>query len=118
MAKTEWRTYQGQKYLYIDHAGTEQETVDNIEVAIREIKNSGDKNLRVLGNSAGAYGTKAVMDGLTKLGNEAKPYVTRWAVIGVTGIKKVLLKTFNTLTGQIAVPKDNEDEALTYLFEK
>ncbi len=118
MAMHEWRTYNGKSYFFIDHGGTEEETISNINKVIDLITKSGKKDLLILADTEKSYGTSKVLEAVNGLGKTLKPYTKRWAVIGVTGVKKILLKTFNALTGGIAVPFDTEKQALEYLFKE
>ena len=117
MAMHEWRSFNGKQYLFIDHGGTEDETLQNIAKVIDLVMKSGKKDLLILADTEKSYGTSKVLEAVNNLGKTLKPYTKRWAVTGVTGVKKILLKTFNTLTGGIAIPFDSEKQALEYLFK-
>ena len=116
MALAEWRDHRGNRYLYINHAGTEQETLENIERALELLRQSGSHDVPLLGNITGAFGTDAVMEGIRRFARESDPFVSRRAVVGLRGIQKVLFLTFNTLLRVHSAPRATEAEALEYLF--
>lgn len=117
MASHAWKNKDGREYFYIDHGGTEEETISNIAKATDLVIKSGKMDLLILGDTTGSFGTQKVLDAVTAMGKTLKPRTKRWAVLGVTGLKKLLLKTFNAVTGGIAVPFDTEKEAFDYLFK-
>jgi hypothetical protein len=116
VALAEWREHQGRRYLYISHAGTEQDTLANIDRALALLRESGSHEVPLLGNITGAFGTDAVMEGIRRFAKESDPFVSRRAVVGLRGIQKVLFLTFNTLLRVPSAPRSTEAEALEYLF--
>lgn len=117
MARAEWREHQGKRYLYLDHSGTEQETLANLDRAMALLRESGTQDNRILATVEGAYGTAAVMEGLRKFAQDSEPYVSRRAAVGVKGIQKVLLLTYNSFLKVPTAPRATVAEALDYLTQ-
>lgn len=111
-----WVQHKGKQILYVDFRGLrDQSVVETIEEEARQIAASPNKVL-VLANVEGA--SIASMEKLKQIGKEGvAPKIARSALVGVTGLKEILLRGYNTFTGSSARSFPNEAAALDWLAE-
>jgi hypothetical protein len=112
-----WKEYKGFKILYIDYRGMgEDEGIKNIESQAEFMKTLPDPVL-VLGNYEGTYATGRFLDRAKELGKEIIERKTRkGALVGITGVKKLLLNIYNLASGGNLKACDSEEQALEYLI--
>jgi hypothetical protein len=111
-----WKEYKGQKILYVDYRGlSEADGIKNLE-AQAELMHTLQDPVFVLANYEGTFATSKFMNRLQILGKEVIERKTKkGALVGITGIKKVLLNAYNAFTGGNLKSFSNEESALDYL---
>lgn len=88
-------------------------TIQEAAVLFRE----SPQKVLSLSDFTGAFGSKEFMDESKRLSVEVlRAKTAKAAVVGITGIKKVLLKSFNAFTVNKLIPFDTKEEALDYLI--
>ncbi|MBN2006103.1 MAG: hypothetical protein JXA21_22290 [Anaerolineae bacterium] len=114
----EWIEYKGKRILYVDFRGLRNEgMLENLELEAKMLAETPGKVL-VLGNFEGTRASNAFMDRLKQLGKEViEDKVARNAVLGVTGLKEILMRAYNAVTGGKARPFATEAEALEWLVK-
>jgi hypothetical protein len=116
-----WIEYKGRQVLYADYRKlSSKEFVALLEEADRLILASPNKVL-YLGNIEDAAVSREVMDWLRRHGPDtAKKKVEKIAILGVTGVKKVLMDAVTGIFAKVAVPArpfKTEEEALEWLVK-
>jgi hypothetical protein len=111
-----WIDYKGKRILYVDFRKLYEEQVTaNLEMEIKFIKESPAKVL-ILANVEGA-----AISSLEKIKEVSKkeisPKVAKSAIVGITGLKDILLRAYNTFTGSTAHPFATEQEAMDWLVK-
>jgi hypothetical protein len=94
--------YKDKKIYYFDHTGLpERELIDNINAGIKMILETYDgEPILNLSNWTNTFGTNEVMDALkTDQQKDIYKKCKKIAVVGISGIKKILLNAINPLTG-------------------
>ncbi len=79
-----------------------------------EVQNSPG-NLRILSDYEGVMLNAEYMSKVKEMGKEVQGKVTKSAVIGVGGVKKILLNAYNRYTRRNMVAFDSYDQAMSYL---
>jgi len=112
-----WKEYKGHRVLYVDYQGlTEEEGIRNLESQAELMKTLTEKVL-VLANYQGTSATAKFMERLKILGRETiEPMTKKGALIGILGVKKILLNTYNLFTGGKLKAFQDEKDALEYLI--
>ncbi len=112
-----WKEHKGQKILYVDYQGlSEDEGIKTLESQAALMKTLAEKVL-VLANYEDTSATAKFMERLKTLGRETiEPMTKKGALIGITGVKKILLNTYNLFTGGNLKAFQNEADALDYLI--
>lgn len=109
--------HQKKEIVYVDYTQctSDQERYDVLQqTADLLIKHPG--GALVLANFTGQYGRREFMNKAKDLEAKYGHNVDKRALIGIEGLKKVLLMGFNRFSkGKKSIPFDSREEALTYL---
>lgn len=118
MAGCEWITYQGQRILSIDHTGLRgDEILRNMQAANALILKEPDDSVLSLADFTGTYATDELVQYLqSDETKRAAQKVRKMAVVGITGLKKLFLNLYNSVTGSGAKPFDDIASAKHYLI--
>ena len=113
----EFLSHKGEEVLYIDFSNckTKEETITLLEASAEYYRKS-PVPLLTLTNADKAKGSKEFMDLAKKLNKEIFDEKTKkGAIIGVQGLKRVLLQGYNLIAKNKLSPFDTKVEALDYL---
>lgn len=116
--KSHWMTHKGKRIFFADYSHMNPDELKDegasiVSVLSREPKNS----VLSLVDVRGTFGTTDAMENFKAITSKTKIYVHKRAVIGVTGIRKLLLKALNQFVNQDSVAFDSVDKALDWLVE-
>lgn len=113
---SKWRRDKGQLFLYLDCRELEEkELLKILDEAADQLKPITSK-VPVLANIQETVLSTKFMDKLKQLAKEVYiEKVGNTAIVGVTGVKKVLLSSYNYLLGQDMKAFDTEEAALEWL---
>ena len=110
-----WITHQDKKILYADYRGLRGESIlENLELEIKMVLEAPTEVL-VLSNVVDAPGSPEFMERARAAHKIIGPKMTKHAIVGVTGLKEVLLSGYNRLTGAGMTPFATEADALKWL---
>lgn len=115
--KIEHIVYKGKKILVINffECQTHNEMVEIIQNLEKEYNKSIEPIL-TLEDYTDAHVSSEFMAEAKRLGKDLfSKKRTKGAVLGIQGIKKLLLKSYNSYTGENLIPFDSKEEALEYL---
>jgi hypothetical protein len=116
----EWKEYQHQPYLLVDYSNqnSEQAMLELLEEEARLAQKSQCPIL-VMCDYSQAYVSSGYMDRVKALGKDvALTKVKKSALIGLNGLKKILILRYLAFTGDKGARAfDTEAEAFTWLFE-
>jgi hypothetical protein len=112
----EWIEYKGKKILYIKYGDMDQsKMLDQIKEATKTIVSSGSSEILSLSDLTGCYINEAFLE-LTKSESKTSlPLTKKAAVVGIIGIKKLLLNAVNAFTIKARKPFDTIEEAKEWL---
>jgi len=109
-------TYKGKEILYVDYRNLIPETfLEVIPQAHHFIMNSGKKDILELVDITGSFGNDKVMEELKRTALESQALIKKRAVVGVTGVKKILLNALSNFTKEKILAFNTVEEALEYL---
>ncbi|MBN2612485.1 MAG: hypothetical protein JXB00_13085 [Bacteroidales bacterium] len=113
-----WIDYKGHRILYSDYRGLKSEDLmlKNLEKEAEFYKNCQFKVLS-LNDYRDTFVSKSFMNKVTELGKETKDRTLKAAVLGISGVKGILLNGYATLTGQPVRAFDDEIAAKEYLIK-
>jgi 1-deoxy-D-xylulose 5-phosphate reductoisomerase len=117
MGRTRFVDHRGKKVLVLDYSGIREpaEALAAIEESKREVVRHPHKSLRVLTDSTGSHYDTAVVQALKELAAHDEPYVIASAVVGVVGLKKVVLTAVNLFSKRKITMFDSREQALDWL---
>lgn len=110
-----WIEHKGRRILHLDYRGVpESQMIDLVDQAVAALKTQGGKS-RVLIDVSGASTGTRFMSASKGQAKEAATYLEKQAIVGVDGIKSILLKAYNTVGGGNLTPFETERQALDFL---
>ena len=109
--------YNGQQVLYVDYTvcSDQNEMLDLLHEAARYYKNHPSDQIKILSDFTDAYASLEFMTQLKHYGKNLSQKTDRAAVIGIDGLKQILLKGYNMVAKKPTMPFRNKIQALTYL---
>jgi hypothetical protein len=120
MERTRFIEHRGKKVLLLDYTGIRDpaEALRAIDATKREVERHPPKSLRVLTDSTDAHYDTAVVQALKSLAAHDEPYVIASAVVGVVGLKKVVLTAVNLFSKRKITMFDTRPAALDWLVSQ
>ena len=114
--RVRWTAHKGKQVLYIDYSGLRgEEFLPVINKVPPFYAGQPDNTVLCLTDVRNAFGNEQVVEALKRISKQMKRFERKSAVIGVTGIKGVLLMAVNLFSGQSIKSFDSEEQALDWL---
>jgi len=116
--KSGWKEYKGKRYFFSDYSGfgmdfqslkTEVNAVD--ELIMQEPEDSVI-NLIDFRNTVGSV---EAVDLFKQNASRTRKYIRKNAILGISGLRKILLDAVTRLTGQVAQTFEDEEKAKDWL---
>jgi hypothetical protein len=114
----EWINYKGCQILYCDYRNmkNDDELLENLKKEA-EIYEKTQSKILCLNDYRDAVLSKVFMDKITEVGKLNKGKTLKAAILGITGLKKILLIGYSKITGEAIKPFDDEISAKEYLIK-
>ncbi len=77
----------------------------------------GKKDMLLIVDLSNSFASKAAVKAFTEAGKMTEGFFAKTAVLGITGVKKILLNVVNVLTNVNAKPFSDIENAKNYLIE-
>lgn len=108
--------HMGKEILHIDYSGIvgEDKMIDTLNAAERVILSDNKPHLQLV-DISNAFATPGFMAAAKKFGDRTQHLTTKSAIIGITGVKVLLLKSYNLVSGEKLMPFKTLEEAKDYL---
>lgn len=116
----EWVDYKGKKILHIKYGGLKpQEMLDLVYTAAQMIIDAKAKGMEILSltDLTGCHTNQEFVDLSKKQGMVSLPLTKKAAVVGVTGVKNILLRAVNRVAPNPRVPFNTVEEAMEWLVK-
>jgi len=114
----EWINHKGKRILYIDYGKLSvPEMVAQVKKATETLVASGSSQNLTLSNISDAFVNNEFIAVAKEHSKISLPLTKKTAVVGVTGVKKILLKGLNTFTSKPRVPFDTIEQAKDWLVQ-
>jgi len=115
--RVKWIEYKGKDILDYDYTNLQgDEFVETIKVLTDHLMNIGKEDILLLLDLTNSFTNKAVVNAFTEAGKRVRPVVKKTAVLGITGVKKVLLNVVNKLSSIDANPFSTKEDAKEWLI--
>jgi hypothetical protein len=112
----EWINYQGKKILFIDYSGlTPPEQLEQIRKAAQMLADTKATDNLSLTNVSNTRVSQEFIELAKEQGKISAPFTKKAAIVGITGIRKIILKAVNTVSGNPRVPFDTIEQAKEWL---
>ena len=110
-------TYNGQQVLYVNYqlCSNQNEMLALLHEAAEYYHNYPSNDIKILSDFTDANAGLEFMTQLKQYGKALGEKTDRAAVVGVEGIKQILLKGYNKVARKPTIPFRNKIQALTYL---
>ncbi len=116
-ARMTWEDYKGKEILIDDYSGLRATEMAELIPAITHLTfETGKKDILLIVDVSNAFANKEAVAQFGESGNISKHLLTKTAVLGISGVKKILLNVVNRLTSLDAKPFDSAEEAKEYLI--
>lgn len=114
--RVEWIHHNGKKVLFADYSNvkTQEELLEIQKESIRVAREISGTFLSMGDVTNSALGPDFMKEAKLQ-GKEFKHKMDKSAIIGITGLKGMLLKGFNLFSGDSVKPFATKEEALDYL---
>jgi len=112
-------TYKGKRIMYVDytHCKTTEEMIAVLNEVRREYERTTETFVAVA-DMRGNFGSSEFMMEASKLAKDHLDKRTlKTAILGIIGIKKILLNAYNKVVNNKIEAFDTKEEALEYLVE-
>ncbi|MFN8255772.1 MAG: hypothetical protein U0W24_08805 [Bacteroidales bacterium] len=108
--------YKGKTILFVDYKGckTASEMIGILE-KVKELYEKSSTPFLALNDFTGTFGSSEFLNAASKHKELFDAKTIKTAVLGITGLKKVLLNGYNAFVKKKQVPFDTKEEALEYL---
>ena len=111
--------HNGEKVLFLDFSGIETAEVSAmLSEAVGVIHSAPPKSLKIMSDFTDAHYDSAATDAVKKFSASNKPYVKASAVVGITGMKKIIFTGIITATGRKMNLCNTRAEALDWLAKQ
>ncbi len=111
--------HKGKKIMYVDYSHCKN--VEEMLQVLDEVRKEYEKTTETfvaVADFRGNFGSTEFMEKAKKLGKDLlDARTTKTAVLGVTGIKKILLNAYNAFVKHKLVPFNTKEEAFEYLVK-
>jgi len=115
MEKIQFIEHKGKKILNLDFSGGPELALKTIQKAGEVVSSQPKKSLRTLIDVSDVSWNAESVKALKNLAKNDEPYVMASAVVGVTGLKKVLLSAVKRFSGREFMLFDDVPTALDWL---
>ena len=117
MTRIEKIYHQGKELIYIDLRNISQEEQFALMKEAEEFILKENKSVLVLSNLTGIHATPEFMKHGNEYGANIKHLLKKQAMVGLTSVQKILLNTWNAITGGKGTAFETEEEAKEWLVK-
>jgi len=114
----EWIQHKGKRILYVKYSDlSTDEALAQIRKATQTLVDSHDRNNLTLSDVRDAHIDQDFVDLSKAQGKISKDYTKKAAIVGVEGVRKILLKAVNMVSGNPREPFSTIEEAKDWLVK-
>jgi len=114
--RMKWFTYKGKEILLDDYSNLNQEVFLQLIYQITDLTfKSGKTDILLIVDVTHSFANKEIIKAFKESGKRSKPILNKTAVLGITGVKKILLNVVNKFTGLNAKVFSTMEEAKEWL---
>lgn len=119
MASASFIQHKGRKILYLDGSNCNAEEALTLIATARDIiRSQPEKSLYTFTDITNSRFNEKVTEAMKEYVAGNKPYVVAAAVVGVTGLKQIILNSILKISGRKLMMFDRHAQALDWLVEQ
>jgi hypothetical protein len=118
--KSKWITHKGKKILFADYSNFEHDSESlfaEVEAVDAIVIRQPEKSVRMLLDTRNSVASKEVIAYFKNAAAKTQKYMDRMAIIGISGIRKILFDAVTRFSGQKASLFDDMEKAKDWLAE-
>ncbi len=118
--KSKWVTHKEKRIFHFDLSGFGGDNyglIAECDEADAVIMAEPEDSVLILNDVRGTYGSVEAVKYLQVSAERSSPYIARAAVVGITGLKSILLQAVNRFSKHPIVPFDDVEKAKDWLVE-
>ena len=119
--KSHWLTHQGKRILFCDCTQLTQSDLEILKSELNGVEGlillEAEQSVLMLCDIRGSIATPEALDPFKQFSTHTAKYIQKLAVLGVSGLKKVLFDALVQLSGMHATAYDEMENALDWLVE-
>lgn len=109
--------YKGKEIIYVNYGDlTEDQMIEVLNLVERIILSDNKLHLQLI-NISDAFATPGFMAAAKSFRQRTHHLTDRSAIVGITGVKALLLRSYNAVSGKKLKNFDTEEKAKEYLVE-
>ncbi|MBN1800881.1 MAG: hypothetical protein JW891_05200 [Candidatus Lokiarchaeota archaeon] len=117
-SRMKWITHKGKEILIDDYRNLQGDVFPSMINAIVSLTlKTGKKDLLVIVDVRDSFANKETVNAFNNAGKASKEILRKTAVLGITGVKKILLNVVNKFSKVGAKPFDTMEEAKEWLVQ-
>lgn len=115
-SRVQWEEYNGKKYIYLDFKQcSDQQRIAISKIVTRLIGEQNLNSVRLLVDINETTVSVESMRDVKQDWNDVRPHIHKTAIIGIKGVKSILIKVWWSLSDFQTKPCKTKDEALNYI---
>lgn len=112
-----WITYKGKEILLIDYRGLSLDESFETLGQVGKMVAEKDEKVLILADVRDSYTSPEFMTRLKETGKQIKPMTQKQAIVGITGLKGILLDAYNRFTESASKTFSTQEEAKEWLVQ-
>jgi hypothetical protein len=109
--------YKGKEIIYVNYGGLREPAMIETLNQVEQIILSDNKPHLQLINISDAFATPGYMAAAKIFGKKTQSLTSKSAIVGITGVKALLLRSYNLVSGGKLKAFGTEEEAKEYLVQ-
>ncbi len=116
--RQKWTKYKGKEILYEDYSNlTGKEIAKRVPIFSHLELQMEKKDMLLIIDLSNSFANDGAVKAFTEAGKQTEDLFSKTAVLGITGVKKILLNVVNKLTNVNAKPFSKIEDAKEYLIK-
>ena len=117
MARIQKIQYKGKEILYVNYSGLREKEMIQLLNKVEGIILADNRPHLQLVNITDSFATSGYMAAVKEFGANTQHLTHKAAIIGISGVKGLLLKSYNFVSGSKLIAFSTEKEAKEYLVQ-
>lgn len=117
MSRVQKIQYKGKEIIYVNHSRSTIDEMLDTTKQTEELMLTENKRHLLLINISDAFATTKFMVAAKNFGKNTQHLTDKSAIVGISGVKALLLRSYNSVAGAKLKAFETEEEAKEYLVQ-